>query len=296
MEAHQAVQNANVNLLDSYQDNSKILQPKSKSRIRNLNEAKWISIELISENPDQPRKTVPEKSLIELTESIRQRGVLQPIRVRPNGDRYIIIAGERRYKASKKAGLQEIPAIICSQNEQEAFMDSIIENLHRKDLNAMEKVEALEQLKESMELPSWEEVGRQVGLTKRHILNLIGLRALPEAIQDEIRHGVLTEKHGRALRSFLSKPEIMNKLYERIKNEKLSGGEAIEMARSIKKNKNSAKELETIRKTATKLMNILAVVDFSVYRSGEMIELKNIVYSLAEKTDQVIRSQTPLPY
>jgi ParB family transcriptional regulator, chromosome partitioning protein len=277
-------------------DPSDVPEDNPVSSVRCMNEAKWISLDLIKENPEQPRKLIPEKSLIELTESIKTRGVLQPIRVRPNGKGYLIVAGERRFRASKTAGLKEIPAIICVQNEKEAFMDSIIENLHRKDLNAMEKVEALEQLKETMHLPSWEEVGKQVGLTKRHILNLIGLRALPKSIQDEIRHGVLTEKHGRALRCFLAKPNLMNKLYERIKNEKLSGGEAVELARSIKRNKNSAKELEMIRKTATKLMNILAVVDLSIYRSGEMIELKNIVYSLSERTEQVIRQQTPLPY
>jgi ParB family transcriptional regulator, chromosome partitioning protein len=274
----------------------KTVPDKPGSRIRLMSEARWIPIEMIRENPCQPRKRFSEKSLNTLAESIRQRGVLQPIRVRLVDDGFQIVAGERRFRACKRAGVREIPAILCEQSDFDASLDSIIENLHRVDLNAMERADMLDSLRVNLGSPCWTEIGKKIGLGKRQILNLAGLRALPESIQQDIRDDLLTEKHGRALKLLLAKPELMEKLHRKILNEKLSGDETLELARAMKCNDKGIRDIRQIRKTALKMMNLLSVMDFATCNMRDLTEIRNIVYSLVEKTESSIRTQGPLHY
>ncbi|MBN1880245.1 ParB/RepB/Spo0J family partition protein [bacterium] len=263
---------------------------------RCLDNARWVSMNRIEADPRQPRRQFSVKKLQELAESIRLRGVLQPIRVRESGDSYLIVAGERRYRASKMAGLKEIPAIVCDQSDLEAGIDSIIENLHRVDLNPMERADALVLLRENLGSPTWEEVGRRVGLCKRQVMHLIGLQALPEEIQIEIREGILTEKHGRALRMLMNENGLMYKLYIKIRDHQLTGDESIELARIMRGRNKKAIEMSAIRKTSARLLHILTVTDPVKWENEELLELRQLIQTLKEEVERTIRKNSRIPY
>ena len=260
--------------------------------VANLADAKRIRIDLIFENPNQPRKKFNDQKLQELAESIKARGILQPIRVRPLDDGYQIIAGERRWRAAKLAELKEVPAIVCDRSDEDAYTDALIENIQREDLNAIDRANALRQLKVNLGLPSWESVGQKVGLTKQHVLNLIGLEALPTAVQEEIRSEGLTEKHGRALRTLQEKPELFNELHERIKKNELTGDQSLALARSLRdKNKRVTKELNTISKLSSDIISVLSIMDFNLLEKEEMERLRNTINSVQEKVKGLIGSR-----
>lgn len=256
---------------------------------RRLDNAQWISLDRIAPDPGQPRRKISGKKLEELAESIRVRGVLQPIRVRRCDDGYVIVAGERRYRACRIAGLAEIPAIVCEQDEFEARIDSIVENLHRVDLNAMERADALVELRQTLGSLPWETIALRVGLSRRHIMNLIGLYALPENIQAEIRDGTLTEKHGRALRMLLNEEGEMQKLYRKITTAQISGDDSLELARVMLGRRTKKIELDLIRKSSTKFMRVLSVTDPEKWSDNELLELRQIICNLSEEVERTIR-------
>ena len=260
--------------------------------VANLADAKLIRIDLIFENPNQPRKKFNEKKLRELADSIKDRGILQPIRVRPLDDGYQIVAGERRWRSAKIAGLTEVPAIVCNQSDEDAYTDAIIENIQREDLNAIDRANALRQLRVNLGLPSWEAVGQKVGLTKQHVLNLIGLEALPKNIQEEIRSEGLTEKHGRALRTLQEKPELFNELHEQIKKNELSGDQSLALARSLKsKNKRVEKELKAISKMSSDIISVLSIMDFSLLEKEDTEKLCNTIQLVQEKVKDLLEEK-----
>jgi len=192
-----------------------------------------IPIKKIFPNPNQPRKTFHEESISELSESIKEHGVLSPIIVRPSGEKYEIIAGERRFRAAGEAGLKEVPAIIKKVSDDDAKVISLIENIQREDLNNVDRAAALKELKVNLSLP-WKEIGRRLGLTKTRILDLVGLLNLPDEIQEDIRQKILTEKHGRALRQLADQEETLIETANLIKDKKLSGDQSLKLIRTIK--------------------------------------------------------------
>lgn len=192
-----------------------------------------ISIERLTPNPSQPRKTFYEETITELAESIREQGLLSPIIVRPDGNKYQIIAGERRYKAARQAGLKEVPALIRKVSDGEARIISLIENIQREDLNDIDRASALRELKVNLGLP-WEKLAQKLGLTKQRVLDLVGLLDLPEEIKEDIRQKKLTEKHGRALRQLLDQAEVLRDVFNFLKKEKLTGDESLELVRFVK--------------------------------------------------------------
>lgn len=192
-----------------------------------------ISISRITPNPNQARKTFYEETITELVESIKEQGLLSPIIVRPYGDKYQIIAGERRYKAAQQAGLKEVPALIKKVSEGEARIISLIENIQREDLNDIDRASALRELKVNLGLP-WDKLAQKLGLTKQRILDLVGLLDLPEEIKEDIRHKKLTEKHGRALRQLLDQSEVLREVVIFVEEKKLTGDESLNLVRAIK--------------------------------------------------------------
>ena len=154
---------------------------------------------LIDANPRQPRTNFSEPELADLAESIRARGVLQPILVRPSaGGRFELIAGERRLRASRMAGLDRIPAVVRSAPENERLELALIENMAREDLNPIEAARACASLVDELGLAK-EEVGRRCGRSRAGISNLIRLLELPDDVIALLEAGDLTEGHGRAL-------------------------------------------------------------------------------------------------
>lgn len=162
-----------------------------------------IPIELIHNNPDQPRRHFAEAELAELADSIRDKGVLQPVLLRPSRrteGEYEIVAGERRWRAAQRAGLKAMPALVRTLGDAEAFEIAIIENVQREDLNAIEEARAYWSLMGVLQITQ-EEAARRVGKSRSHVANTLRLTQLPESVQDHLIEGRLTAGHARALLS-----------------------------------------------------------------------------------------------
>lgn len=157
-----------------------------------------LSISEIVRNPNQPRKTFDEDKLAELADSIRQNGVLQPILVRRKGQKYEIVAGERRYQASKLAGLKEIPAVVREIDDDKVFQLALIENLQRLDLSPIEEAKGYKQLLTSRSLTQ-EELAKILSKSRSAIANTLRLMDLPVEVQHMMEQGLLTAGHARAI-------------------------------------------------------------------------------------------------
>ena len=158
-----------------------------------------IPISSIQANPNQPRSHFDEEGLASLTESVRVLGVLQPVLVRATGmESYELIAGERRWRAARRAGLQSIPALVKTVEDRGSLEQALVENLHRQDLNPLEEAAAYQQLIEDFQLTQ-EDVGNRVGKSRAAITNTLRLLQLPPSIQKLVAEGQLTAGHAKAL-------------------------------------------------------------------------------------------------
>lgn len=152
----------------------------------------------IEPNPHQPRSQFDEDSLAALAASIRELGVLQPVLVRPVDGRYELVAGERRWRAARRAGLERIPAVVRAIDDSTSLEQAVVENLHRQDLNPLEEAGAYQQLVEDFGLTQ-EEVARRVGRSRSAVANILRLFQLPPSVQRMVRDGQLTAGHARGL-------------------------------------------------------------------------------------------------
>ena len=157
-----------------------------------------IPIDELRPNPYQPRRVFDDASLAELANSIREHGVVQPIIVRKGIKGYDIVAGERRWRAAKLAGLTKIPAVVKVFTEEQVMEIALIENLQREDLNTIEIAQAYQKLMETFNLTQ-EELAQKVGKSRPHMANFLRLLTLPKAIQDDVSRGTLSMGHARAL-------------------------------------------------------------------------------------------------
>lgn len=157
-----------------------------------------LDVASIDPNPHQPRSHFDEDTLASLTASVRELGVLQPILVRPTGDRYELIAGERRWRAARRAGLARIPAVVRTIDDGTSLEQAVVENLHRQDLNPLEEAGAYQQLIEDFGLTQ-DEVARRVGRSRSAVANILRLFQLPPSVQRMVRDGQLTAGHARAV-------------------------------------------------------------------------------------------------
>jgi ParB family chromosome partitioning protein len=158
-----------------------------------------LPVSAVSTNPNQPRKVFDEESLASLTASVRELGVLQPVLVRPVDEgRYELIAGERRWRAAKRAGLPSLPAIVREVDDTTSLEHALVENLHRSDLNALEEAAAYQQLIEDFQL-THDQVAARVGKSRAAVTNTLRLFQLPPAIQKMVAEGQLSAGHARAL-------------------------------------------------------------------------------------------------
>jgi ParB family chromosome partitioning protein len=182
---------------------------------------KDIPVSAITPNPRQPRRTFDEDALEELAESIRQVGLLQPVVVRAAGpDRYELIMGERRWRASQRAGLTEIGAIVKQTQDNDLLRDALIENLHRQQLDPLEEAAAYQQLLDDFGA-THEQLAQKIGRSRPHISNTLRLLNLPPAVQKRVAAGVLSAGHARALLG-LDDPAAQQRLADRITAEGLS--------------------------------------------------------------------------
>ncbi len=181
---------------------------------------KEISVDNVFPNPFQPRQKWNDDALEELVASIKRYGVLQPIIVRKTDRGYEVVAGERRLKAAKKAGLKKIPAIVKELSDRDLMEYALVENLQREDLNPIEAAQAIKNLIEKFGLTQ-EEVADRIGKKRSTVANMLRLLKLPKQVQDILAEGRITMGHARAILS-LSDPDEQIRLAERIVNQSLS--------------------------------------------------------------------------
>ncbi len=189
-----------------------------------------VPLEQIITNENQPRKSFYQDTLDELAASIKERGVLEPIVVRPFEGKYQIVMGERRFRASKIAGMATIPALIKEMSDEDAHADALLENFQREDMNAIEKARAIQGLLTFM---SWEKCGKTLGVSETTLRRSLELLELPQFVQIELTQRtpqpgqiLLTEGHARALAALAHDPASQKRMVDKIKIEKLNVGDA----------------------------------------------------------------------
>ncbi|RKY16818.1 MAG: hypothetical protein DRP90_07455 [Planctomycetota bacterium] len=167
-------------------------------RSRRLSLTIEIPLDRIRPNPYQPRRSFDEESVRELADSIKQDGVLSPVMVRREGDHYVLVAGERRLRAAKMAGLERIPAIVRDVDDREMLELSIIENIQREDLNPLDKALAYRELMDRFSLTQ-EQVAERIGQKRATVANFLRLLNLPDPVKEALREGRISMGHARAI-------------------------------------------------------------------------------------------------
>ena len=242
-----------------------------------LQNTQEISIEDIETNPYQPRRHFDPESLQELAASIKEHGVLQPLLVRKKDPGYQLIAGERRLRAAKQAGLSTVPVVVKALDDRTVMEIALVENLQREDLNPLEEAEAYQRLITEFNLTQ-EEVAKAVGKSRPAIANTLRLLTLPEPIQQLVANGQLTMGHARALLS-LERPEEQLYISEKIITEKLSVRETEEIVRQTRlsgvSRETPGEEEEKKQKERQKIdPNLQAIIDDMTRLFGTKVRIK----------------------
>jgi ParB family chromosome partitioning protein len=252
-----------------------------------------LPIELVHRNPDQPRRHFPEAEIAELEASIRDKGVLQPILVRPSPKvpgEFEIVAGERRWRAAQQAGLRAIPALVRILDDDKAFEIAIVENVQREDLNAMEEAQAYASLMRRMAYTQ-DKAATAVGKSRSHVANTLRLLQLPGSVQDHLLFGRLTAGHARAILSSAAPEALAQAIVER--------GLSVRDAEALAKTKGRAKKASGPRRAAkntdtaaleTDLEDVLGM-SVDILDRGGAGELK-IKYATLEQLDELCRRLT----
>ena len=197
------------------------------------NGIKTVKISKVEPNREQPRKKFDEDALLELSESIKQYGVLQPLLVSDKKDYYEIIAGERRWRAAKMAGLKEVPVIIKEFSDQETVEISLIENIQREDLNPVEEAQAYKRLIDEIQLKQ-DEIADRVAKSRTAVTNSLRLLKLDPRVQDMVVNEMLTAGHARAILG-ITDPDMQEMVASKVFDNKLSVRETEELVRKILK-------------------------------------------------------------
>jgi len=237
-----------------------------------------VSLSNLRPNPDQPRKTFPDDSIDELAESIRKHGLLQPIIAEPASDGdYIIVAGERRFRAASRAGLAEVPVIVRSVSSEKRLQLSLIENIQREDLNPMEEARAYHSL---MELTGYtqEQVAEAVGKNRSTVANALRMLRLSEAMQSAVRDGVISAGHARSLLA-VSDETRREALFARIVAEGLSVRQAEQAVQDLSDDgarKKAVKGRKVAKVAAADSLepDLLALRELLIERFGTKVEIR----------------------
>jgi ParB family chromosome partitioning protein len=224
-----------------------LIQQVDEDKVGDTGDVTTVDLRNIQPNPNQPRKDFDEDSLKELAESIRQQGIIQPIIVEKVFDSYTIIAGERRFRAAKMAGLSEVPVIVRSFSEEEKLEIALIENVQREDLNPIEEAYAYKELMERNNL-SQESLAQKIGKKRSTVANAVRLLKLPEDMQESIVSGELSAGHARAILSLVN-PADQRILYNRIVMDALSVREAERQAAGFNRGIRSSEKQKQRDKT-----------------------------------------------
>jgi ParB family chromosome partitioning protein len=242
-----------------------IINPKAKKATSAPGVSK-ISLKYIKPNPDQPRRDFNEKLLEDLCDSIKEKGIITPITVRERGGSYEIIAGERRWRAAKKAKLRSVPAYVININNASEMMEvALIENIQRESLNPIEEAEGYAILNSQHDL-SHDDIAKTIGKKRTTVSNSLRLLKLPPDIRKSIRNGKISAGHGRAILQKKSIP-AMESLWKKIINDSLS----VRAAESLVKPKPKTK---VVKKLKIHKGPILAIENQLVEIFGTKVKLK----------------------
>ena len=250
-----------------------------------------IPVDKIDSNPFQPRKEFDEEKLSELADSIRKRGLLQPLLVRKKGERFQLVAGERRLRASSLAELASIPALLVQADDEQTLEMALIENLQRENLNPMEESRGYEELQENFGLTQ-EEIAEHVGKNRSTVANSLRLLKLDPTIREDLEAGRLSPGHARALLS-LNDKKLQRKLWSLIVEKNLSVRQTEILAREMKEKKPAKKQdnIQTkspdIVELEEKLISLLGtrvMVRPSSRTAGRIV----IHYSTLEDIDRIL--------
>ena len=244
-----------------------------------------VPLEKIEANPQQPRKIFKDEGMEELTGSIKEYGVLQPIILKDEKERYTIIAGDRRYRAAQLAGLEKIPAIIKTMETKEAALIALVENVQREDLNFLEEARAYKKLMDDFNLTQGE-IAEKVNKRQSTISNKIRVLSLPEDIQEQLVDNRLTERHARALLK-LKDDEDRKQVMERIVANGLNVKQTEKLIEDVLTKKEEALRkrrkvnyisykiyLNTIRKAFNQIKEMENNVKMSQEDKGDFLEVK----------------------
>lgn len=251
---------------------SAILNTEFKNNVTKTEETKDIvgniidiPLEKIIPNKSQPRSYFRDQALSELAQSIESLGIIQPITVKKQDDKFLIISGERRFRASKIVGLKTIPAYVRLADDKELLEMALVENIQREDLNAIEVALTYQRFLEELEMTQ-EQLSQRIGKERSTITNAIRLLKLPPVIQDAIRNGIISAGHGRAILS-LDDEKLQFELLTMIIKEKLNVRQAELLANSLKnpKQKKETQQKENIPNHYKKVQkNLSDLLDLKV--------------------------------
>ena len=215
------------------------LIPEEMEEDIEINNNTLISINKIKSDSEQPRKAFDSEKIAELTESIKTHGIIQPLILRKDAeDRYVIVAGERRWRAAKLAGLKEVPAIIMELSDRDILEISLIENIQRQDLNPIEEALAYKRLLNDFEITQ-EELSKRIGKSRVAISNTMRLTNLDSRVQQYLIEGIITEGHGKVLLT-IDDGQIQYELAQQVIDEKLSVRELERLIKRISEKKNDS--------------------------------------------------------
>ncbi len=271
----------------------KVAKPVKQKEDHN-SDALLMDIKKVEPNREQPRKKFDEDALLELSESIKQFGILQPLICQEKEDYYQIIAGERRWRAAKLAGLKEVPVIVKKLSDQEIMEISLIENIQRENLNPIEEALAYKKLLEEFELKQ-DEVAERVSKSRTAVTNSMRLLKLSDKVQEMVIDEMLTTGHARALLG-ISDPEKQYNVAQQIFDQKLSVRDTEKLVKSLQKEKKPSKEdkvkidpkLEAIyrdlEEQLKKIMGTKVLINSKNEKSGKV----EIEYYSQDELDRII--------
>jgi ParB family chromosome partitioning protein len=257
--------------------------------VRDARAVKQLPIEHLKGNPNNPRKSFSEEDLEELARSIREKGLLQPIVVRPRGsDEYEIVAGERRWRAAQRAGIHDVPALVRELSDGEALEVALIENIQRSDLNALEEARGYTQLIDQFRYTQ-QQLADSLGKSRSHIANTLRLLSLPEEVRRLIEDGSLTAGHARALVAAESPGELAAQIVKLGLNvreaERLSRAHGGRAARGGTRRARGDANIEALEKALREALGLRVEIAEGAGKSGKV----TIHYQTLEQLDEVCR-------
>ena len=258
--------------------------------VQDIRSLRHVPVELLHPNPHNPRKTFNEEELESLAKSLKDKGLLQPLVVRPRGDgSFEIVAGERRWRASQRAGIHDVPVLIRELDDRETLEIALIENIQRSDLNPLEEARAYRQLLEQYSYTQ-QQLADAIGKSRSHIANTMRLMNLPDSIQQQIEAGTLTAGHARSLVATEQPEELAAKII----NLGLTVREAEDLVRgqadpkSLTKKNDKDADTKLLEKTISESIGL----SISINQKGQTTGAIQIHYKTLDQFDDIVRRLT----